>query len=136
MWTDKSVQASRALGEMAAQARAAGVQGVAVVAWLADGGSLRWESRMQVVDKTVIELPNGKGHNLIAIAWSKTAEMMATHQDSGRKDRTLYTGELGFPGGAIRPLGQGFVLAAFSGGTSEQDYILSESGIRAFSQND
>ena len=125
-------QAERTLKTMEEKARALNVEGVAVVAYLEDAATLNWIGRMQVVGKTHVIIPDGKGYNLIAVAWSKASELMITLRDSGNVDRQLLHGELGFRGGAIRPIGRGYLVAAFSGGSSDQDYEISCAGLNEF----
>lgn len=120
--------AENVLNAMKEKATAMGVKGVAVVSYLDDKDSKNWITRMLVVNKT-IDPPNPQknnpGFNLIAVAYSKAGEMMATLQDSGSGSRPLLRGELGYRGGAIKKHKNGYVVAAFSGGKSEQDYEIS-----------
>ncbi len=122
----------RALDAMQDHAGKIGGQGVAVVAWLASSESDQWEARMRVVGRLIQENPDGKKFNLIAVAWSKAAEMCVSHRNSGDRTREKLTGELGYRGGVIASLGGGFVVAAFSGATSEQDVEISRAGLQAF----
>lgn len=69
-----------------------------------------------------------KGNNLIAIAYAKAAEMADTLKDSGSQTRPPLTGEFGWQGGVIVACGQGYVIAAFSGGKSEDDVQVSRAG--------
>lgn len=120
------------LDVMEKSARSINAKGVAVLAWLDDEKTCQWVGRMRVVDAAVAENPNEKGYNLVAVAWSKAAEMMATKQNSGTTKRDYLYGELGYQGGAIKKVGNGYLVAAFSGATSEEDFKISEEGIKAF----
>ena len=70
-----------------------------------------------------------KGANLLAIAYSKAAEMADTLKDSGSKVRPSMTGEVGWTGGVILRGKAGYVIAAFSGGKSEEDVKVSQAGV-------
>jgi hypothetical protein len=113
-------------------ARDIGVKGVAVLAWLAEENGIQWIGRMRVIDMAFAEVPNEKGYNCIGIAWSKAAEMMATKQNSGTMDRVYMNGEVGYQGGAINKIGNGYLAAAFSGAASDVDFKISLAGIKAF----
>ncbi len=69
------------------------------------------------------------GYNLVAVAWSKCGEVIATHADSGDPNHQTITGELGYAGGAYDEY-EGCKLAfAFSGATSEEDLVVAKYGI-------
>ena len=70
-----------------------------------------------------------KGSNLLAIAYSKASEMADTLKDSGSKIRPAMTGEVGWTGGAILRGKTGYLIAAFSGGKSEDDLKVSQAGV-------
>jgi len=70
-----------------------------------------------------------KGANLIGIAYAKAVEMADTLQDSGSQVRPAMTGEFGWKGGVIARGKTGYVIAAFSGGKSEEDVKISTAGI-------
>ena len=72
-----------------------------------------------------------KGNNLLAIAYAKAAEMADTLKDSGSQTRAPLTGEFGWQGGVIVPLVSGYLIAAFSGGKSEDDVLVSRAGVEA-----
>ena len=107
---------------MAQRARALPIPGVAVVGVLERAGSLDWLTAHLVVDRLTRAPGAGQPANFFAVAYAKAGEMMDTLQDSGGREPIL--GETGFRGGAILPHGAGYVLAAFSGGTSQQDYAI------------
>ena len=70
-----------------------------------------------------------KGANLIGIAYAKAVEMADTLKDSGSQVRPPMTGEFGWNGGVIVQGRNGYLIAAFSGGKSEDDVEVSRSGI-------
>jgi uncharacterized protein GlcG (DUF336 family) len=72
---------------------------------------------------------NNKGSNLLAIAYAKSAEMASTLKDSGSGIRPILTGELGWQGGVVAKAKAGILIAAFSGGRSEQDVQVSKAGL-------
>ena len=69
------------------------------------------------------------GNNLLAIAYSKAAEMAETLKDSGNAGRPQITGETGWQGGLIKKGKTGYLIAAFSGGPSESDIKVSQAGL-------
>src|ERR1019366_6746469 len=69
------------------------------------------------------------GANLLAIAYSKAAEMAETLKDSGNAGRPPMTGETGWQGGLIKRGKTGYLIAAFSGGPSESDLKVSQAGL-------
>ena len=72
-----------------------------------------------------------KGSNLLAIAYAKAAEMADTLKDSGSQVRPPMTGEFGWQGGVIVKCASGYLIAAFSGGKSEDDVLVSRAGAEA-----
>jgi hypothetical protein len=120
-----------ALLAMERRAHELGIQGVAVVAYF-DGDSVRsWVSKMIVVGSGIEDQPaqNQKVSNLLAIAYSKAAEMADTLKNSGSQVRPPLTGEFGWNGGAIARGKHGYLVAAFSGGKGDQDFSVSTAGI-------
>jgi hypothetical protein len=69
------------------------------------------------------------GENMLAIAYTKAAEMAATQKDSGKHGRPLLKGENGWQGGVVTRGKTGLLIAAFSGGPSEDDVKASQAGI-------
>ena len=115
-----------ALDDMKAKALEMGIQGVAVAAVLNNGDTVDWIGEMKVVE-TPCNLK--EGHNMVAIAWSKCGEVIATGADSGNPDHEKMLGELGFVGGAYGEY-QGCKMAfAFSGAVSEDDLVVARHGI-------
>ena len=85
------------LDEMKAKAVEMGIEGVATASVLNKGETDDWIGEMKVVGTPCNEK---EGWNLVAIAWSKCGEVIATHADSGAPDHQKMMGELGFVGGA------------------------------------
>jgi hypothetical protein len=105
------------------------VGGVAVLAYFEGDTITSWSSKMLVVGRLKDEpTPTDKGANLLGIAYAKAAEMADTLKDSGSKVRPPMTGEFGWEGGVIVRVKTGYVIAAFSGGKSEDDVAVSRAG--------
>ncbi len=119
-----------ALAAMRRKAADLGIGGAAVIAY-AEGDSIRnWTSKMLVVDRMKDEPSQGsKGANLLGIAYAKAAEMADTLQASGKASRAPLTGEFGWEGGVIGRAKTGYIIAAFSGGKSEEDVEVSKAGL-------
>lgn len=100
------------------------IQGVAIVAYIPGDITESWTSKMKVVGK----LANEKV-NYLAIAYAKASEMAVTLKDSGDESRKDIVGELGYQGGAIMKVNSGYLVAAFSGGTGQQDVDISKVGL-------
>jgi len=115
-----------ALNDMKAKAIEMGIEGVAAASVLNQGETEDWIGEMKVVGPPC----NVKeGWNLVAIAWSKCGEVIATQADSGDPEHKKILGELGFTGGAYDEY-RGCKLAfAFSGATSEEDLVVARHGI-------
>ena len=125
--------AARMMKAMETHARAIGVKGVMVIAEM-DSNGTSWTSKMKAVDATKVlaEDPSKSeypGWNFVGIAYTKAAEMSDTKVNSGSKTRAPYQGEFGYPGGLIKKIPAGYLLAVFSGGTSEQDTEISKAGM-------
>jgi type 1 glutamine amidotransferase len=119
-----------ALAAMRKQAEELGIGGVAVVAYF-EGESIKsWSSKMLVVGRMKDDpSATSKGNNLLGIAYAKAAEMADTLKDSGSNARPLMTGEFGWNGGVIVRGKNGYLIAAFSGGKSEDDVKVSRAGV-------
>ena len=116
----------KALEEMKNKALEMKIQGVATAAVLNQGETVDWIGEMEVVE-TPYNLKNG--WNLVAIAWSKCGEVIATQADSGNPEHKTIMGELGFVGGAYEEY-NGYKMAfAFSGALSEEDLAVAKYGI-------
>jgi hypothetical protein len=122
--------ASEALLGMRQRAAELSISGVAVVAYFEGDSIQSWSSKMLVVGR-MKDNPSStdKGSNLLAIAYSKAAEMADTLKDSGSQIRPSMTGEVGWTGGVILRGKTGYLIAAFSGGKSEDDVKVSRAGV-------
>lgn len=98
--------------------------GVAVISFIPDDVTESWISKMKVVGKLA-----DANANLCAVAYSKASEMAVTLKDSGDSTRKTIAGELGYQGGAIVKVKYGYLLAAFSGASGQQDYDVSKLGL-------
>ena len=115
-----------ALEDMKAKAIEMGIQGVATASVLNSGETIDWIGEMKVVG-TPYKLE--EGWNLVAIAWSKCGEAIATRADSGNPDHKKIVGELGFVGAGYDEF-EGIKMAfAFSGALSEEDLEVAKYGI-------
>ena len=122
--------ADTALATMQAKADELKISGVAVVAYFEGETIQSWSSKMLVVGRYKDEpKADNKGSNLLAVVYSKAAEMADTLQNSGSKVRQPMTGELGWEGGVIGRGKNGYFIAAFSGGKSEDDVQVSKAGL-------
>ena len=122
--------ANDALSAMRARATALNIGGVAVVAAFEGETIQAWSSKMIVVGRYKDDpKQNDKGSNLLAIVYAKAAEMADTHKDSGTLTRPPMTGEFGWNGGVIDRGRSGYLIAAFSGGKSEDDVQVSRAGL-------
>ena len=121
--------ANAALLGMRQRAAELGISGVAVVACFEGDSIQSWSSKMIVVGRMKDNpSPTDKGSNLLAIAYAKAAEMADTLKDSGSQVRPPMTGEVGWTGGVILRGKTGYLIAAFSGGKSEDDVKVSRAG--------
>jgi hypothetical protein len=122
--------ANAALLGMRERAGELGISGVAVVAYFEGDSIQAWSSKMIVVGRMKDNpTPTDKGSNLLAIAYAKAAEMADTLKDSGSQVRPSMTGEVGWNGGVILRGKTGYLIAAFSGGKSEDDVKVSRAGV-------
>jgi len=127
---DFDLSADAALAVMKKRAAELKITGVGVVAY-AEGDTIQsWSSKMVVMGR-MKEAPStgNNGFNLLGIAYAKSAEMADTLQNSGGATRPPMAGEVGWQGGAIAKAKTGYVIAAFSGGKSEEDFEVSKTGI-------
>ena len=122
--------ANTALKAMESRAQELKVNGVAVVAYAEGDNVASWSSKMLVVGHMVTSpSQNDKGSNLLGIAYAKASEMAATLKDSGSGVRPPLTGEFGWQGGVVAKGKTGILIAAFSGGRSEDDVKISKAGL-------
>jgi len=115
-----------ALDDMKAKAIEMGIQGVATASVLNKGETDDWIGEMKVVGSPTNEKDNC---NLVAIAWSKCGEVIATHANSGNPEHQKMLGELGFVGGAYDEHEGCKMAFAFSGAESEEDLVVARYGI-------
>ena len=115
-----------ALDDMKAKAIEMGIEGVATASVLNKGETVDWIGEMRVVGTP---LDTKGGYNLVAVAWSKCGEVIATGADSGNPNHKTMTGELGYAGGAYDEYEGCKMAFAFSGATSEEDLVVSKYGI-------
>ena len=116
-----------ALKDMKAKALEMGIEGVAAASVLNNGDSTNWIGEMNVVGKY---LDHEGGFNLVAVAWSKCGEAIATEAESGNPEHKKILGECGFVGGAFEEY-NGYKMAfAFSGALSEEDLEVAKFGIK------
>lgn len=117
----------KACNAMAEKAVSMNMKGVAVATVLPKGSEVDWMGEMKVVGSPVNV--DGHGWNLVAIAWSKAGEVIASGANSGDPNRQVLMGELNFVGGAYDEA-DGYKFAfAFSGGLSEDDLLVAQYGI-------
>ena len=115
-----------ALDDMKAKAMEMGIEGVATASVLNQGETDDWIGEMKVVGTPTNQK---EGWNLVAIAWSKCGEVIATGADSGNPDHQKMMGELGFVGGAYDEYEGCKMAFAFSGADSEEDLVVAKYGI-------
>lgn len=114
------------LEDMKAKAIEMSIQGVATASILNKGETVDWIGEMKVVGTP---LDTKGGFNLVAVAWSKCGEVIATGADSGNPNHQTMTGELGYAGGAYDEYEGCRMAFAFSGATSEEDLVVAKYGI-------
>ncbi|HEY5228792.1 MAG TPA: hypothetical protein VIJ19_09630 [Opitutaceae bacterium] len=129
--SDFETPASAALQAMRTKADELHVQGVAVVAYSPGETVASWSSKMEVVGRMIEPRSdhNPKGSNLLGIAYAKASEMASTLMDSGKASRAPMIGEYGWQGGVTAKGATGTLIAAFSGGRSEDDVSISRAGL-------
>ncbi len=122
--------ADTALAAMSKRAEELKISGAAVVAYIEGDNTKGWSSKMVVVGKMAnAPTEKNRGVNLLAIAYTKAAEMADTLKDSGNAGRPPMAGETGYKGGAIKKCKTGYLIAAFSGGPAESDFQVSQAGL-------
>jgi len=129
--------AGQALLAIKKRAEELNMQGVAVVARCQGDPVRSWSSKMLVVGRMAVG-PTPKspaGENMLAIACTKAAEMAATGKDSGHQERPLLKGENGWKGGVVTRGKSGLLIAAFSGGPSEDDVKASRAGLEVLASS-
>jgi hypothetical protein len=121
-----------ALVAMKAKAAELKVQGVAVASFAPGESVDAWTSKMAVVGRmTDPAATDGRGNNMLGIAYDKSAEMARTHVNSGTAPCKPMVAEFCWQGGAIEKVKGGWLIVAFSGATGEQDFQVSQAGLAA-----
>ncbi|MBR6535901.1 MAG: hypothetical protein IKT67_01760 [Lachnospiraceae bacterium] len=120
---------AKVLDDMEKKASEMKIQGVGVACFLDKNSVVDWIGEMKVVE-TPYNIK--EGWNLVAIAWSKAGEVIASSANSGNPKRKKIMGELGFVGGAYAECDEYKLAFAFSGATSEEDLEVAEYGIAQF----
>ena len=131
------IVADQALVVMQKRAAELKVNGVAIVS-SSEGDSVQsWSSKMVVVGnlKTGPSKNDPLGANLLAIAYAKAAEMADTLKASGSGVRPPIKGEFGWQGGVIGKGKTGWLIVAFSGGSSADDVKISQAGLAVLAQS-
>ena len=131
------IVADQALVVMQKRAAELKVNGVAIVS-SSEGDSVQsWSSKMVVVGnlKTGPSKNDPLGANLLAIAYAKAAEMADTLKASGSGVRPPIKGEFGWQGGVIGKGKTGWLIVAFSGGSSADDVKISQAGLDVLSKS-
>ena len=116
--------ADKCLAIIEKAAQKLGITGAAMVAFVPGDVSESWISKMKVMGRLA-----DKDANFLAIAYAKASEMAVTHKDSGNAERKDITGEFGWQGGVIIEVDTGYLVAAFSGGTGQQDADVAKEGL-------
>lgn len=117
-------RADECLSVIESEAQKLSITGVAMIAFIPGNSALSWSSKMKVVGRLADD-----DANFLAIAYAKASEMAVTLKNSGDGERKDITGEFGWQGGMIRKVNSGYLLAAFSGGSSSQDADVSRAGL-------
>lgn len=117
-------KASECLEIMERSANGMSISGVAMIAYIPGNTTESWLSEMKVVGKLATN-----DVNFLAVVYGKAAEMAVTLLNSGNESRKDIIGETGWQGGVIRKVNKGYLVAAFSGGTGEQDVEVSTAGL-------
>lgn len=118
-----------ACSEMDKMARSMNMKGVATASILPKETQVDWIGEMKVVDTPYKADGTDNGWNLVAIAWSKNGEVIASGADSGNPDRIPMVGELNYVGGAYDETEDYKFAFSFSGGLSEDDLVVAKHGI-------
>ena len=121
--------ADQALQAMKQRALELNMKGVAMVA-ASEGDCVQsWTSKMLVVGSLKKNASaNDPEMNVLAVAYSKAAEMADTLKASGGRTPPL-KGEFGWRGGVIARGKAGYLFAAFSGGRSADDVQAAQAGL-------
>jgi hypothetical protein len=121
-----------ALTAMKAKAAELKVTGVAVSTFAPGEKVEEWTSKMAVVGRmTDPAATDGRGNNMLGIAYAKSGEMARTLVNSGSAPCKAMVAEFCWQGGAIEKVKGGWLIVAFSGATGEQDFMVSQAGLAA-----
>jgi len=122
--------ADQALQAMKQRALELNMKGVAMVA-ASEGDCVQsWTSKMLVVGSLKKNASaDDPEMNVLAVAYSKAAEMADTLRASGSGVRSPLKGEFGWPGGVVARGKTGILFAAFSGGAGVDDVKVSQAGL-------
>ena len=119
--------ADSALLAMRARAEQLRIGGVAVVAYFEGDRVQSWSSKMAVADLRTTLRKTKRGPTSSALPTPKWQRWRIRLKDSGSQVRPPMTGEFGWKGVIV--LGKnGYLIAAFSGGNSEDDVKVSTAG--------
>ncbi|HLN73446.1 MAG TPA: hypothetical protein VK205_09130 [Prolixibacteraceae bacterium] len=121
--------ADKALSVIEEEAHKISINGTAVVAFVPGEKTQTWTSKMKVIG-----FFTNNDSNTLGVAYTKMAEMADLLRDSGSGARKPLTGEYGWQGGAIKKVEGGYLLAAFSGASGEQDYAVASAGLNWLAQ--
>lgn len=121
--------ADKALSVIEEEAHKLSINGTAVVAFVPGEKTQTWTSKMKVIG-----FFTNNDSNTLGVAYTKMAEMADLLKDSGSGARKPLTGEYGWQGGAIKKVEGGYLLAAFSGASGEQDYAVASAGLNWLAQ--
>ncbi|MDD5141395.1 MAG: hypothetical protein PHY43_14185 [Verrucomicrobiales bacterium] len=106
------------------------LKGAAMVAASEGDRVQSWTSQMLVVGAfTKAASADDPEMNVLAVAYSKAAEMADTLQASGSGVRPPLKGEFGWPGGVMARGKTGCLFAAFSGGPGADDVKVAQAGL-------
>jgi len=122
--------ADQALQAMKQRALELNMKGVAMVAASEGDRVQSWTSKMLVVGSLKKDTSaDDPEMNVLAVAYSKAAEMADTLRASGSGVRPPLKGEFGWPGGVVAQGNTGILFAAFSGGAGVDDVKVSRAGL-------
>lgn len=117
-------QADKSLAVIEEAALKLNIKGTAIIAFIPGDKTESWISKMKVIG-----FFTNDNSNTLGVAYTKAAEMADTFKDSGSGERKPLTGEYGWQGGTVRKVEGGYILAAFSGASGEQDYAVATEGL-------
>jgi hypothetical protein len=122
-------QADKALAVIEEAALKLNIKGTAIIAFIPGDKTESWISKMKVIG-----FFTNDNSNTLGVAYTKAAEMADTFKDSGSGVRKPLTGEYGWQGGTVKKVEGGYILAAFSGASGEQDFAVATEGLNFLAQ--